>query len=359
MLVPLDTLASRSNRRGNLSRRSLLGGIAGGVAAAALSARVPGRTIAQGSTPVASPVAAAPYRFELGSFSVTAVSDGAFSFPIPGFDMPLERLYFADAPEDELEAVLRQEGLGDWLDAPEQATATIAITPLVVDTGANLVLIDTGVGPSAPLPGTGQLLASLEAAGIAAADIDTVVFTHAHVDHVLGAVDADGALTFPNARYVMAKGEHDFWTSDERLAQVFPDAATAETAGGAFLAILPALEPSLELIDENAGGEVVPGLRLLPTYGHTPGHCAIVVGSEGNQLLATGDAITHPLHVAHPDWNFAADTLFGQGDVSRRGMLDLAAGAGMLVQVSHLPFPGLGRIVAAGDAFRWETVAGG
>ena len=342
--------------RPELSRRSLLRGVAGSAAASAIAA--PGRrAFAQESTPVASPAAAAPYRFELGAFSVTAVSDGAFAFPIPGLDAPLERILFADAPADELEGVLRESGRGAWLDAPERASETVAITPLVIDTGTNLVLIDTGLGPSAPLPGTGRLLASLEAAGIAAGEIDTVVFTHAHVDHVLGAVDAAGALAFPNARHVMAKGEHDFWTNDERLAQIFPDAAAAESAGGVFLSILPAIQPRLELVDENAAAEFLAGMRYLPTYGHTPGHCSVVVGSGGEHLLITGDAFVHPLHVAHPDWNFSTDTLYAQGDVSRRGLLDLAADEGMLVQAYHVPFPGLGRIAADGDAFRWDTAA--
>jgi glyoxylase-like metal-dependent hydrolase (beta-lactamase superfamily II) len=219
------------------------------------------------------------------------------------------------------------------------------------------VLIDTGLGAAAPFPATGGLLASLEAANISADDIDVVVFTHAHLDHVLGAVDGNGVLVFPNATYLMAKGEHDFWTSDERLAQIFPDQAAAEGAAGAFLSILPALQPRLELVDENAGEEFLPGLRLLPTYGHTPGHSSVVVASGGERLIVAGDAFVHPLHVAHPDWNFSADTLFGQGDISRRGLLDLAAGDEVLVQAYHLPFPGLGRVVADGDGYRWEPAA--
>lgn len=203
------------------SRRSLLRAAGGGIALT-LAARGPG-AVAQETTPAA----AAPYRFQVGSLSVTAVSDGAFSFPIPGFVQPLERILFFDAPEQELAAVLRETGRGDWLDKPEQASEELAITPLVVDTGDELVLIDTGLGPAAPFPGTGQLLASLAAAGIDPGDIGTVVFTHAHADHVLGATDADGAPAFPNATVVIAKGEHDFWTSPERLAEVFADPAMA------------------------------------------------------------------------------------------------------------------------------------
>lgn len=340
--------------RSAMSRRALLRVGAGAAAVATLGARSrPG--LAQTASPVATPAAVAPYRFRIGGMTATAIADAGLSFSQGSFGTPLTDLFFADAPAAELERVLRETGRGTWLDAPESATEAASFTPLVVETGANVVLIDTGLGTSPGfIDGGGQLIPSLEAVGIAPEDVDTVVFTHAHVDHVAGAVDAQGAPAFPNARYVMAKEEHDFWTSPERLAQVFPDAATAEERSGPFLSILPAIRDRLELVDENGEAEVVPGVRLLPTYGHTPGHCSLVLASEGEQLAVTGDAVAHPLHVAYPDWNLFTDTFVNQADTTRRGLLDRLSAEEMKVFSYHLPFPGLGRIATDGDGFRWE-----
>lgn len=336
------------------SRRLVLRHLAGGLTAVAVLAGTGSRGLAQEASPVASPVAADPFRFRVGAFEVTAVSDGGIAFPNDLFPAPISQILFVDAPPDELEGALRAAGLDDWVDTPETAAGTVAITPLVVDTGDHLVLIDTGVGPATPFPGTGQLLTSLAAAGIDPAAIDTVFLTHAHADHVLGAVDAAGAAAFPNARYAMAKSEHAFWTDDARLAQVFPSLEMAAEAGGAFRAVLPAIEAQLELVDEAVETEIVPGLRAVAAYGHTPGHAAVIVASGGEQLLVTGDVLIHPLHVTYPDWNFVLDTLPSQTDATRRGLLDRAADAGMLVQVYHVGYPGLGRVVPDGDLLRWE-----
>jgi glyoxylase-like metal-dependent hydrolase (beta-lactamase superfamily II) len=334
-----------------LHRRAVLR-TAAGAAVAAGAARVALPAAAAQSTPAATPVAVAPYRFEVGAFSITAVSDGSLTFPNPAFPIPASQIYFADAPADQLADALVESGRADWLDDPENAGDSAAITPLVVDTGAKLVLLDTGVG-SGFFPGTGLLMASLEAASIAPGDIDTVFFTHGHADHVLGAVDAAGGPAFPNARFAMAAGEHAFWTSDERLTQVFGSVEAGLEAGGAFRAVLPAIQDRLDLVNEAAGDEIVPGLRALAAYGHTPGHAAVLVESEGEQLLVIGDALIHPLHVQYPDWNFIADTLFSQTDTTRRGLLDRAATDGMLVHVYHVPFPGLGRVSRGAKGFVW------
>ena len=110
-------------------------------------------------------------------------------------------------------------------------------------------------------------------------------------------------------------------------------------------------------MNEAAGDEIVPGLRALAAYGHTPGHAAVLVESDGEQLLVVGDALVHPLHVQYPDWNFIADTLFSQTDTTRRGLLSRAADDGMLVQVYHVPFPGLGRVARGETGFVWEPAS--
>ena len=230
----------------------------------------------------------------------------------------------------------------------------MVVTPLVIDTGHQLGLIDTGTGAAGGTPDLGQLPASLSAIGIAPGDIDLVVISHAHFDHILGTVGADGAPVFPNARYAMGRTEHAFWSDEARVAEVFADATVREQVLAPVRAALPIIEPRLELIDEAAEVEIVPGLRAVAAYGHTPGHTAFLVESDGERLLAVFDTFTHLLHVAHPTWNMAFDTFPDQTDTTRRGILDRAAAEGLLVHVYHFPFPGLGRVSREGDAWRWQ-----
>ena len=349
----LDALAAAL--REDVSRRLVLRRLAGGLVALAVVGSVRQGASAQDASPAAAaPGGANAHRFAVGDFEVIAVSDGALNFPNPLFAVPITQVLFADAPPDELAAALREAGLEEWVESPETAAASLVLTPLVIDTGRELVLLDTGTGPAGGIPDFGHLRASLAAAGIAPGDVDLVVLSHAHSDHILGTVGADGAPVFPNARYVMGRVEHAFWTDEARVAEVFTDATIREQVLGPVRAALPVISSRLELIDEAAEVEIVPGLRAVAAYGHTPGHTAFLVESAGERLLAVFHTFTHPLHVAHPSWNMAFDTFPNQTDTTRRGILDRAAAEGLRVHVYHFPFPGLGRVSREGDAWRWQ-----
>jgi glyoxylase-like metal-dependent hydrolase (beta-lactamase superfamily II) len=296
-------------------------------------------------TLIAAGASHAPYRFAVGSFTATVVPDGAGPVPNPMAPRSPAAFLFADAPPGELAAVLREAGLERWVAEPATASVTLTLLPLVIDTGRNRVLVDAGLGGTAPLPGVGQLPASLRAAGIAAGEIDTVVFTHAHPDHVLGALDGAGEPAFPNARYVLGRSEHAYWT----------DAARVEAGGSdPAVAALARLGSRLVLVDEPA--EIVPGVRAIAAPGHTPGHLALAVESGGARLLVGGDAFVHPLHVRRPAWRMVGDMLRAETEASRRALRERAASEGAILHCYHFPYPGLGRVWRRRAEWRWEPL---
>jgi glyoxylase-like metal-dependent hydrolase (beta-lactamase superfamily II) len=285
-------------------------------------------------------------RFPIGELTGIAVSDGTMNYPVPAF--------FANAPQVDVVDELRARGLPvDRVPSP--------YTCLVVETGEHTVLIDAGGGPigataDAVFPGidhtttrTGDLVANLEAAGIAPSDIDTVVITHAHPDHIGGMLGEDGTLVFGEARYVFGREEWAFWFSDEATAHV-----PADFVGMARRALEPA-QDRLTLVGD--GDEIVPGIVALEAFGHTPGHLALAIGSGRDALLHIVDTALHPLHMEHPGWLTVFDSLPEAALAARRRLLDRAADEGLLVFGYHLPpFPNLGHVRRQGDGWRWEPV---
>ena len=285
-------------------------------------------------------------RFPIGELTGIAVSDGTMNYPVDAF--------FANAPRGEVEAELRRLGFPtDRVPSP--------YTCLYIDTGDHRVLIDTGAGglgavADSVFPGidhsttrTGRLLESLERAGVAPSDIDTVIVTHAHPDHVGGMLREDGTLTFGNARYAVGREEWDFWFSDEKTAQVpgrFVDMARQS------------LEPArdrLTLVGD--GDEIVPGIVAMEAFGHTPGHLALAIGSGKSALLHIVDVALHPLHMEHPGWLTVFDAIPDATLTARKQLLDRAADEGTLVFGYHLPpFPNLGRVHRQGDGWHWEPI---
>jgi glyoxylase-like metal-dependent hydrolase (beta-lactamase superfamily II) len=279
------------------------------------------------------------YRFTVGDFECLAVSDGALVSEPPEAPGPI---LFANAPPADLDAALQESGVETpWTYWTEEMNC------LLVDTGAQRVLVDAGAGGLDPA--TGRLIENLADADVAPSDIDMVILSHGHPDHVGGLVDADGSLAFPTARVLLSRREWKFWMEGE-ADRVLP----AETA--AFLIefarqTFPILQRCLELVDEE--GEPFNGVRYWPTPGHTPGHLAVELWSRGERLLFIGDLVLHPLHVVHPEWHsvFDADpVLVAQ---TRRRLLAEAADEACMVHAFHFPFPGLGRISATNTGYSW------
>lgn len=222
----------------------------------------------------------------------------------------------------------------------------ITISSFVLDIGGEHVLVDTGCG-TAFGPAMGKSRDKLAALGIAPERVKTILITHAHVDHVSGLVDAEGAAVFGNAELVMHAAEAEFWL----------DAATAaaapEAAKGAFSTAQGALGPYQGRLRLLSGGqEAVPGVVIQPLPGHTPGHSGWLVSSGSDSLLIWGDVVHLPgIQFAHPAAGLMFDTDSDLARVSRRRALEMAAAEKLLVAGMHLDFPTFGHVVTAGDGF--------
>jgi glyoxylase-like metal-dependent hydrolase (beta-lactamase superfamily II) len=284
------------------------------------------------------------YRFKVGDFTCYAVSDGFHTYAPPQFPPP-EVMLFVNASPDSLTRVKRKYNLpAPWL---EWVSPYIC---LVVNTGKHLVLVDTGAGSLAST--TGKLLQNLRTEGIAPEDIDIVINTHGHPDHLGGNTTSDNKPAFPKARYVISKDEWDFWTS-ARAEQKIEEHSREILVGTARKNLLP-LKDRIDLVKGDA--EIISGIRAVPATGHTPGLMALTISSKKEQLLCVSDVVLHPVHLEMPEWFSIVDVLPEKVAATRRKILGMASAAKALVMAFHFPFPGLGHIVSKGNTWEWQPV---
>lgn len=278
------------------------------------------------------------FTFQVGDFECKAISDGTFVYT--------DHSFFINAPKKRMEQVLRKHDI-------LSGEITTPWTCLFIDTGKNRVLVDTGAG-AGTVPSAGKLLQRLQNEGIKAEDIDTVILTHGHPDHIGGNTDAAGKPAFPNARYVMWKDEWEFWMSGPDLAQLDIAEEIKQFLLMSARKNLPPIKDRLYLIDRET--ELMPGIRLIPAPGHTPGHMALTIYSSGEQLFHISDTVLYPIHLEQPDWYPGFDLMHEQAMVTKRKILDRAAAEESMVFAFHFPSPGLGHVIEKGKGWEWQPI---
>lgn len=285
-----------------------------------------------------------PHRFTIGTLECRIVQDGTFAYPHPA------HVFFVGAHEDERDRALRDRGID-----PTRWEEYVSPYPcLVVETDGETVLVDTGAGDLAPT--TGNVRSNLRETGIAPADVDTVVLTHGHPDHVGGCVDEEDDPAFPEARYVMTDREWEFWTSAPDLSSLPVDDEIRSLLREVPETTLPLVRDRLELVDADTETEVAPGVSTVPAPGHTPGHVAVTVDSDGDSLLHLVDTVLHPIHLAHPEWHAATDYEPKRVVETRTRLLTAAATDRTPVLASHFPAPGPGYVGETDGAWDWEPL---
>lgn len=281
--------------------------------------------------------APAIYRFKLGGYELTALYDGIWN-------RPLDEKFVRNAAFADVQRALADNFLPtDVLPLP--------FTAMLVNTGAKLVLIDTGTAGQMS-PTAGSLLDNLAAAGAKPADIDTILISHFHPDHINGIKTKDNALVFPNAEIKVPAPEWKYWMEDNSAASV------PETAKGVFLnanRIFKGLGNQVTRFEP--GKEVAPGITAVSAFGHTPGHVAYAVASENQSMLVLCDTTNHPwLFVRNPEWQPIFDMDGPLAVDFRKRLLDRAAADKMLVQGYHFPFPATGHIAKRGAGYEFVPV---
>jgi glyoxylase-like metal-dependent hydrolase (beta-lactamase superfamily II) len=308
-----------------VSRRRFLAGSAL-AATAALTAR------ARAGVPIATAQAPSAYRYRLGDYQLTAVYDGVWNLPID--DKFIRNATGADVNAALAAAYLRPSVL------------PISFTALLVNTGKQLILIDTGTAGQI-VDSAGSLIANLAAAGVTPDAIDTVLISHFHPDHIDGIMTKDGDKVFRNAEILVPEPEWTFWMDDGNQSR----------ASGAVLGYFRNARRIFRDIAKDVrrftpGAEVAPGIVSLKAYGHTPGHTAFAIHSGGQSMLAMSDTVRNPyLFARHPDWQPLFDMDGPQAVAARRRMLDQAASDRMLVEAYHFPFPASGHIARTATGY--------
>jgi glyoxylase-like metal-dependent hydrolase (beta-lactamase superfamily II) len=273
-----------------------------------------------------------PYR--VGDIEVITIPDGQRTFPLPDD-------FIINADRTAINGALREAGMpADQM--------TIVFNPVIVRTGGQTILIDTGNGPGAPT-GAGLLMENLRKASIAPEAIDMVVISHFHGDHINGLLADDGGLAFPNAAITVPAPEWAFWTDEGEHARAAPG-RMQELFGNVARVLLPHRG---RVHRHDWGKEVAPGMIAVATPGHSAGHTSYMLGSGRDRLFIQSDVTNHPaLFVRHPGWQARFDQDPLMAETTRRKVYGMLASERIAVQGFHFPSPCRALVEKTGDGYR-------
>lgn len=317
-----------------LDRRTFFGLAAGATAATSLAPSL-----------LAAPAVAKPpphppaglFATRIGNYKVTALLDGI---------IPLQKGYFA-GDEKAIDAVLATIGRADGsLPAP--------ISAFLFQSEEKTILVDAGMGAITSLgPGYGQMSAALHSAGVTPQQIDTLIITHAHPDHLGGVLSAEGTPVFPNAELIIAETEVKFWGSAENLT------AAPDDAKGMFAYAQNAFKAYGDQVTQvTSGKEVAKGITLQLAPGHTPGHSILHIDNGDQHVMMVADLFhSAELHTALPDLGFGFDIDQKQAADTRKRLFEQIAADKTVIIGSHAHFPGFGRVLRSNGAYRYIPVS--
>ncbi|WP_020656650.1 MBL fold metallo-hydrolase [Massilia niastensis] len=310
------------------------------IISSALVGALVGISSAHAAAPVEQTQVPGFYRQQVGNAVVTAVYDGYVA---------LDPKALSGLSQQQI-----QQSIARMFQA-KNASIQTAVNAFVVRTGSNLVLIDSGSSDCFG-PTMGRMVQNLKAAGFKPEDVDTVLLTHMHPDHACGITAPDGKAAFPNATVWAAKKDADFWlnaASASRLPEaqrsflkMAQDAVAPYSAKGRFKTF-------------SDGDAIVPGISVVPSNGHTPGHSSYLVTSGADKMLVWGDIVHfHAVQLPHPEVTIEVDVEPKAAVASRQRVLAETARSGWLVAAAHHPFPGIGHVRSEGKGkgYAWVPV---
>jgi glyoxylase-like metal-dependent hydrolase (beta-lactamase superfamily II) len=322
-----------SNKPFSIRRNTIHLALAAAFAVGGLALALPQPAVA--AAPQVKTQAPGWYRFMVGSVEVTALNDGTV-------DLPVDKLLHAPA------GVVAKDLKKNFQKVPLETS----FNAWLINTGDRLILIDAGAGKLFG-PTVGKLVEQIRAAGYQPEQVDDILITHMHPDHV-GGLAANGERVFPNATVRAHQRDADFW-----LSQAKADAAPADAKGffqGAVASLTPYVKADrFKAFDKD--GEVVPSIRATAAHGHTEGHTVYTLENQGQRLVFIGDLIhVASVQLASPGITIAFDTNEPAAAKTRARVFNELAGNGSLVAVSHFSFPGVGHLRKAGKGFQWVPV---
>jgi len=274
------------------------------------------------------------HRFKVGSFTVTTVHDGFVARPLEGF--------VRNAPLAEVQAVLRDAFL-------PQDRMVIPYTVTFLDTGRDLIVFDAGNGVTPAGATIGRMIANMQAAGIDPTKVTRVVMSHFHGDHVNGLLNAEGLAAFPNAEVIVPEAEIAWW-GDATNETRSPEGQRANFANSArrlapYAARMRRVGPDTE---------VVPGVRSVAAYGHTPGHTCYHIADGAEQMMFVADTTNRPeLLARRPEFHIIFDFDAVAAEATRRRIYDRVATDRIRITGYHFPFPANGYLAKEGSGYRF------